>query len=69
MVHQWHGDHVYHHHRVAIIAFWLLTMLAYNIVHAFYRFNLKSVVRARRTFLSITYHIRAGIYIEQTRPP
>ena len=69
MAHQWHGDHVYHHHARAIIAFWLAIMLAYNIVHAFYRFNLKPLVRERRTFLNITDEIKAGIYIDWERPP
>lgn len=62
MAHLWQGDHVYHHHPTAIIAFWLTIMLAYNIVHTFFRFNLKPAVRARRTFLSITDQIKAGLY-------
>ena len=55
--------------KVAIITFWLTIMIAFNIVHAFFRFNLKPVVRERRTFLNITDEIKAGIYIDWERPP
>jgi hypothetical protein len=46
LVTYWHADHVYKHHPVALVAFWLLTMLAYNLFHAFLHRNLKAV-RAR----------------------
>jgi hypothetical protein len=69
MAHLWHGDHVYHHHAVAIIAFWLTIMIAYNIAHAFFRFNLKPALRQRRTFLSITDQIKAALYSKWETPP
>ena len=38
---QWHSNHVYRHHPIAIPAFWLLTMLVINVFRAFYLRNLK----------------------------
>lgn len=49
LVTYWHADHVYAHSSVAIEAFWLTTMLAYNLFHAFINCNLKPVVRKRYT--------------------
>jgi hypothetical protein len=49
LVTYWHADHVYAHRLVAIEAFWLTTMLAYNFFHAFIRCNLKPVVRMMYT--------------------
>jgi len=49
LVTYWHADHVYAHTRTAIEAFWLTTMLAYNLFHAFINCNLKPVIRAMYT--------------------
>jgi hypothetical protein len=49
LVTYWHADHVYAHTRTAIKAFWLTTMLAYNLFHAFINLNLKPVIRALYT--------------------
>ncbi len=46
LVTYWHADHVYAHTRTAIEAFWLTTMLAYNLFHAFINLNLKPVIRS-----------------------
>lgn len=43
LVTYWHADHVYKHHPTALVAFWLLTRLAYNLFHTFVRRNLKAV--------------------------
>jgi len=69
LVHLWHGDHVYHHHPVAVIGFWLITMLGYNIMHAFYRLNIKQALRDRHTFLYFTETIKADIYAWPQAPP
>lgn len=69
LVHLWHGDHIYHHHPTAIIAFWLIIMLAYNIIHAFVRLNIKPALRARHTFLYFTETIKAAIYADGEAPP
>lgn len=45
LVNYWHADHVYRHDPVAIEAFWLLTMLAFILFHAFIGRNLKLEIR------------------------
>lgn len=47
LVTYWHADHVYKHDANAILVFWLMTMLAYNLFHAFYFLNVKPLLRAR----------------------
>ena len=69
LVHLWHGDHVYNHHPNSIIAFWLVTMLGCNIMHAFYRLNIKPALRRRHTFLYFTETIKAAIYAGYEAPP
>jgi hypothetical protein len=64
MVHLWHGDHVYHHQPTAIIAFWLTTMIAFNILHAFVELNIKPAFRQRHTFLHFAERVRADIYVD-----
>jgi hypothetical protein len=45
LVNHWHADHVYKHDANAILYFWLMTMLAYNLFHAFYLLNVKPSLR------------------------
>lgn len=45
LVNYWHADHVYRHTPAAIEAFWLLTMPAFNLFHAFIGLNLKPEIR------------------------
>ncbi len=40
-----HADHVYKHDADAMLAFWLLAMLAFNLFHAFYFRNLSPDTR------------------------
>jgi hypothetical protein len=47
LVNEWHADHVYTHHATAITAFWLMTMFAYNLFHAFIELNVKAALRAK----------------------
>jgi len=49
LVNEWNANHVYKHSGNAIIGFWLTTMFAYIIFHAFFRFNLKPEVRKKYT--------------------
>ncbi len=67
MVHLWYGDHVYNHHPISIIAFWLITMIAFNILHAFVELNIKPAFRRYHTFLHFTEMVKAGIYAEHTQ--
>jgi len=49
LVNQWHGDHVYKHEPTAILNFWLMTTIAYNLFRAFFLRNLKPVLRKNKT--------------------
>ena len=62
LVNCWQADHVYKHDPVAIEAFWLLTMLAYNLFHAFINLNLKPEIRYKRSNLHWARVIAAEIY-------
>lgn len=44
---EWHCDHIYKHSPNAIIAFWLIIFLAYNLFCAFIRLNLKPELRKK----------------------
>ena len=58
----WHADHVYKHTVGAIEAFWLITMLAYNLFHAFITLNLKPAVRQLYTKLHLARALAAEVY-------
>jgi hypothetical protein len=58
----WHADHVYRHAVGAIESFWLITMLAYNLFHAFIRLNLKSAIRTVYTKLHLARAVAAELY-------
>ena len=58
----WHADHGYRHTVGAIEAFWMITMLAYNLFHAFITLNLKSVIRYAYTKLGLARAIAAELY-------
>lgn len=60
----WHADHVYKHDSAAIEAFWLLTMLAYILFHAFINLNLKPEIRHKYAKLHWARLITAGLYVE-----
>ncbi len=47
LVNEWHADHVYTHDATAIEAFWLMTMFAYNLFHAFLELNMKAALRVK----------------------
>lgn len=65
-VNVWHADHLYKHGTNAIVAFWLVAMLAFNLFHAFVNRNLKAVRRVGRTakyFLELVaaeFHLMIG---------
>lgn len=45
LVNRWHADHVYKHSANALLTFWLMVMLAFNLFQAFYALNLKPELR------------------------
>ena len=61
-VSQWHSDHVYKHDPIAILAFWLLTMLVINVFRAFYLRNLKAQRRRQSSMLHIARCLAAELY-------
>lgn len=63
----WHADHVYKHTVGAIEAFWLITMLAYNLFHAFISLNLKPAVRQLYTKLHLARAVAAELYAMDNR--
>lgn len=62
LVNDWHVDHIYKHDPVAIEAFWLIIMLAYNLFHAFINLNLKPELRYKHTCLHWARVIAAELY-------
>ena len=73
LVNTWHANHVYKHHSNAILAFWLLAMIAFNLFHAFLELNIKPVLRARHTARYfrelITADFYAGLDLIAVHPP
>jgi hypothetical protein len=65
LVNHWHADHVYRHAPVAILNFWLMSMIAYNLFRAFYLRNLKPVLRRGKTMLHFASMISAELYDNQ----
>jgi len=66
LVNEWHADHVYRHQANAILAFWLMAMLAFNLFHAFIELNLKPMLRAAHSAHYWARLIAADFY--QTAP-
>lgn len=61
---RWHADHVYKHDADAMLVFWLLCMLAYNVFHAFFWRNLKPAYRAKVTMLYVARALASAIYAQ-----
>lgn len=64
LVTYWHADHVYKHDANAILVFWLMTMLAYNLFHAFYFFNIKPSLQNRLDKYRVAAGIRADLLVQ-----
>lgn len=73
LVNTWKADHVYKHDANAILCFWLLTLLAYNLFHSFYRLNLKPILRLRLTLSYLLDLITTDFYqhedLQHSHPP
>jgi hypothetical protein len=61
-VNRWHADHVYKHHPNALLALWLLCMVAFNLFQAFFCRNLKPEYRSRVTRQHVAELMRAELY-------
>jgi hypothetical protein len=62
MVTRWPADHVYRHHPTALLVFWLLAMLAFNLFFAFARRNLQPELRKGLTGLHLARCLATEIY-------
>jgi hypothetical protein len=62
MANDWFSDHIYKHDQTAILNFWLLCMMTYNIFHCFYLRNLKPAIRALHTMLHVARQIQSTLY-------
>jgi hypothetical protein len=60
----WHADHLYKHGSTAMLNFWLMTMMAYNLFHAFFHRDLKPALRNTLTYLHLARMILATLYEE-----
>jgi hypothetical protein len=65
---RWHGDHVYRHEPNAMLTFWLLTLLALNIFHAFFFRNLKPAYRKTYSRLHVSRCVTSVIYDQLPTP-
>lgn len=70
-VNHYFADHVYKHDPAAMLNFWLLCIMAYNIFHCFYLRNLQPTLRVQYTMLHIAREIQAELYCRsaQAHPP
>ncbi len=64
LVNLWRADHVYKHSSNALVAFWLMTLLVFNLFHAFINRNLKPLRRVGHTaryfadLISAEFHLK-----------
>lgn len=71
-VNHYFSDHIYKHESTAMLNFWLLCMMAYNVFHCFYLRNLKPVVQQKYSMLHISREVQAQLYCRSalaTHPP
>jgi hypothetical protein len=64
----WYADHLYRHEPSAMQNFWLIMMMAYNLFHAFYRRNLKPIVRQVKGYIDIARMMLAELYAGRILP-
>lgn len=61
----WNADHVYKHSDSAILNFWIMSQISYNVFRAFYQRNLKPALRKTHSMLHVARQILSGLYIGQ----
>lgn len=62
LANHWHANHVYKHAANAILNFWLMSMLAYNLFRAFFRRNLNKAARAGKTMLYFARQVASELH-------
>jgi hypothetical protein len=65
LANRWHADHVYRHQPTAILIMWLWVILALNLFQAFYRRNLKPVLRRAADTLHVARLILTELLADQ----
>jgi hypothetical protein len=72
-VNRWQADHIYKHTTEAILVFWLVTMLAFNLFHAFVYRNLAPKIRETLSRQHIARCLASVLYADPPscadRPP
>ncbi len=64
LVTRWHGDHVYKHEGSAMLSFWLICLIAYNVFLAFFLRDLKPQARTKSSMLHVARLISSSLYTE-----
>lgn len=64
LVTRWHGDHVYKHDDSAMLSFWLICLIAFNVFQAFFLRNLKPQARRKYSMLHVARLIASCLYAE-----
>ncbi|MGA2876742.1 MAG: transposase [Nitrososphaerales archaeon] len=62
LVNRQHADHVYKHDPTAILNFWLINLLSFNLFLAFFKLNLKPEIRHGKTMQHFARTISAELY-------
>lgn len=69
LVTYWHADHVYKHDGNAIQFFWLITMVAFNLYHAFFYLDLKPQRREGHSKVYFIQLLKAPFYYDDKHDP
>ncbi len=64
LVTRWYGDHVYKHDAGAMLTFWLVCLIGYNLFQAFHLRNLKPQARQGYSMLHLARLISSALYAE-----
>ena len=64
-VNRWHADHVYKHAANAMLTFWLMAMLAFNLFYAFSVRNLKPQRWRRYSYQHIARCLASELYTQE----
>ena len=65
LVNHWNGDHIYRHEPAAIVAFLLMTFLAFNVFQIFYHRNVKAARRHHQDKTHVARLVLADLYPPQ----
>jgi len=64
---QWHADHYFHHHPVAITALWLILFAAHALFHSFWTGNLKSPAHRALSKIHLARELAADLILDDLR--